>query len=94
MSISIETNDMETKAVAAKKFLTKGNKVKAVACFRGREMTHKEQGWRVLENFIQMLGEATKKDGEPKMEGRFLYVFLRSACAKPKNAFVEENIGL
>ena len=37
MSPNIDTNDLNTKIGAAKKFLTKGNKVKITLRFRGRE---------------------------------------------------------
>ena len=40
LSPNIETNDLNTKINAAKKFISKGNKVKITLRFRGREMAH------------------------------------------------------
>ena len=40
LSPNIDTNDLNTKVGAARKFLTKGDKVKVTLRFRGREMAH------------------------------------------------------
>ncbi|WP_321018917.1 translation initiation factor IF-3, partial [Eisenbergiella porci] len=55
MSPNIDTNDMNTKVTAAKKFITKGNKVKVTLRFRGREMAHMQASRHILEDFAQML---------------------------------------
>lgn len=77
MSVSIDAHDMETKAAAAQKFLSRGNKVKVVVRFRGREMAYRERGKNVLDEFVRRLGDTVKMDGAPRMEGRFLSVFLQ-----------------
>ena len=43
MSPNIDTNDLQTKINAARKFLTKGDRVKVTLRFRGREMAHMQQ---------------------------------------------------
>ena len=43
LSPNIETNDLNTKVNNAKKFISKGNKVKVTLRFRGREMAHVQQ---------------------------------------------------
>lgn len=48
MSPNIDTNDMNTKVTAAKKFITKGNKVKVTLRFRGREMAHMQASRHIL----------------------------------------------
>ena len=40
LSPNIDTNDLNTKVGAARKFLEKGDKVKVTLRFRGREMAH------------------------------------------------------
>ena len=40
LSPNIDTNDLNTKVGAARKFITKGDKVKVTLRFRGREMAH------------------------------------------------------
>ena len=40
LSPNIDTNDLNTKMNNARKFISKGNKVKVTLRFRGREMAH------------------------------------------------------
>ncbi|MGH2119969.1 translation initiation factor IF-3, partial [Aerococcus sp. L_32] len=55
LSPTIEKNDFDTKLRQARKFLEKGDKVKASIRFRGRAITHKEIGREVLERFAEEL---------------------------------------
>ena len=70
MSPNIDTNDMNTKVTAAKKFITKGNKVKVTLRFRGREMAHMQASRHILEDFAQMLSDVAVVEKAPKVEGR------------------------
>ena len=58
LSPNIDTNDLNTKVNNAKKFLTKGNKVKVTLRFRGREMAHVQQSKHILDDVAQMLAGA------------------------------------
>ena len=51
LSPTIEEHDFQTKLKNGRKFLTKGDKCKVSIRFRGRAITHKEIGQRVLEKF-------------------------------------------
>ncbi|MDO4662358.1 MAG: translation initiation factor IF-3 [Tissierellia bacterium] len=75
-SVNIETHDLETKANQARKFIQNGDKVKVSARFRGRELGHKELGYDVLNEFIEILGDDATVDVKPKMEGRSLVMYL------------------
>lgn len=55
MSPNIDTNDLNTKVGAARKFLEKGNRVKVTLRFRGREMAHMSTSKHILDDFAQML---------------------------------------
>ena len=55
LSPNIDTNDLNTKMNNAKKFITKGNKVKVTLRFRGREMAHMQQSKHILDDFAEML---------------------------------------
>ena len=55
LSPNIDTNDLNTKIGAARKFLEKGNKVKVTLRFRGREMAHMNQTKYVLDDFAEKL---------------------------------------
>ena len=56
LSPNIDTNDLNTKINAAKKFISKGNKVKVTLRFRGREMAHMQKSsisWTILRRASQ-----------------------------------------
>ena len=76
MSPNIDTNDMNTKVTAAKKFITKGNKVKVTLRFRGREMAHMQKSRHILDDFAQMLSDVAVVEKAPKVEGRTMTMFL------------------
>jgi translation initiation factor IF-3 len=52
-----DTNDLQVKARRANDFLAGGDKVKIVVRFRGRERAHKEQGRRVIDEFLSHIVE-------------------------------------
>lgn len=76
LSPNIDTNDLNTKANQARKFLDKGNKVKVALRFRGREMTHINYSKQILDRFYEKLEDIAMVDKQPKMEGRMMIMFL------------------
>ena len=78
MSPNIDTNDMNTKVTAAKKFITKGNKVKVTLRFRGREMAHMSKSKHILDDFAEHLSDVATVEKAPKVEGRSMTMFLPS----------------
>lgn len=76
LSPNIEENDLNTKASAARKFITKGNKVKVTLRFRGREMSHMNQSKHILDDFAEKLADVAVIDKPSKVEGRSLVMFL------------------
>ncbi len=76
MSPNIDTNDLNTKIGAARKFLSKGNKVKVSIRFRGRELAHTEESKPMLEQFAKELADVAVVEKPAKMEGRFMTMFL------------------
>ena len=81
MSPSIDTNDFNTKVKSAIKFLTDGNRVKVSVRFRGREMAHTNLGEKLLLDFADACSEAATMEKNPKLDGRFMAMFL-----SPKNS--------
>ncbi len=81
MSPSIDTNDFNTKVKAAQKFLADGNRVKVSVRFRGREMAHTDLGEKLLVAFGEACAEIAAMEKNPKLEGRFMAMFLT-----PKNS--------
>ncbi len=76
LSPNIDVNDLNTKINAAKKFLTKGDKVKITLRFRGREMTHVSNSKHILTDFAEFLEEMSVVEKEPKMEGRSMTMVI------------------
>ena len=76
MSPNIDTNDMNTKVTAAKKFITKGNKVKVTLRFRGREMAHMQQSKHILDDFAKLLEDVAVVEKPAKLEGRSMSMVL------------------
>ena len=76
LSPNIDTNDLNTKTVNARKFLEKGNRVKVTLRFRGREMAHMAQSKHILDDFAESLSDIAIIDKEPKVEGRSMTMFL------------------
>lgn len=76
LSPNIDTNDLNTKANSARKFLSKGDKVKVSLRFRGREMAHMNSSKHILDDFAELLADIAVVDKAPKVEGRSMTMFL------------------
>ena len=76
LSPNIDSNDLNTKINAAKKFLAKGDRVKVTLRFRGREMAHMANSKHILDDFAEALGEVAVIEKAPKVEGRSMTMFL------------------
>ncbi len=76
LSPNIEANDIKTKAAAARKFITKGDKVKVTLRFRGREIAHMHASKHVLEDFAELLSDIAVVEKGFKVEGRSMIMFL------------------
>jgi len=76
LSPNIDKNDLKTKANHARKFLTKGDKVKVALRFRGREMAHISYSKQILDSFYELVEDISVIDKPPKMEGRSMVMFL------------------
>ncbi len=76
LSPNIDTNDLNTKINAAKKFIAKGDRVKITLRFRGREMAHMNNSKHILDDFAQALADVAVVEKAPKVEGRSMTMFL------------------
>ena len=76
LSPNIDSNDLNTKVSAARKFISKGNKVKITLRFRGREMAHMNNSKYILEDFAKSLADIAVVEKAPKVEGRTMTMFL------------------
>jgi len=73
---NIDTNDLNTKMNAARKFLQGGDRVKITLRFRGREMAHMQTSKHILDDFAEGLADVAQIDKAPKVEGRSMTMFL------------------
>ena len=76
LSCRIEQHDFDTRVNHAKRFLSEGNKVKAVVRFKGREMSHMELGREVIAKFIEACAEVGTAEKKPVLEGRYMSVIV------------------
>ncbi len=76
LSPNIDKNDLNTKVNAARKFLTKGDKVKMTLRFRGREMAHMANSKHILDDVAHQLSDIAVVEKAPKVEGRSMTMFL------------------
>jgi len=64
-----EEHDIQVKLKHSREWLTKGDKVLAVVVFKGREMTHREIGYKLLERFTTELKDIAKVEKAATKEG-------------------------
>ena len=76
LSPHIDTNDLNTKMNNARKFISKGNKVKVTLRFRGREMAHMQQSKHILDDFAEKMKDVAVIEKPAKLEGRSLSMVL------------------
>ena len=76
LSPNIEDNDLNTKVNAARKFITKGDKVKVTLRFRGREMAHMQSSKQILDVFAEKLSDVAVIEKPAKLEGRSIIMIL------------------
>ena len=80
----IGIHDFEAKARTARKLLIEGDKVKLTLMFRGREATHPEVGWKVLQRMVESLGDVASLERQAIMEGRRMNIILAPSSSKAK----------
>ena len=72
-----ETHDYNFKIKNAKKFITKGDKVKFTVKFKGREMQHTELGKELMEKIIEETKDIAKVESQPKFEGKQMVMIIQ-----------------
>jgi translation initiation factor IF-3 len=83
----IGEHDLEFKVRAIKNFLIEGDKVRVTVMFRGREISHADLGWKLLQRVMQILEGVAVLEKQAMMEGRRMHIILAPAAAqksKPK----------
>ena len=78
-----DDHDYSYRMKHAREWLQEGDKVKATIWFRGREMTHRELGARILEKLEQDLADVGEVEARPRMEGNQMFIILGPKRHKP-----------
>src|SRR5215208_831839 len=71
-----EEHDYATKTKKVREFLAESNKARITVMFRGREMSHRELGQKVLQRIIEDLKDVAVIEAAPRMEGRQMFMIL------------------
>jgi translation initiation factor IF-3 len=86
-SVTVDEHDYQTKKNQAVRFLGEGDKVKASLRFKGRQMAHRDLGYKIINRLILDIGDAGLVEFMPRMEGTTLHAILapsKKAEAAPK----------
>jgi translation initiation factor IF-3 len=85
--LKISDHDLEVKAKKVREFLEAGHKVKYVLRYKGRELAHRDTGFKLAEKIIESFNEEVIVDQAPVFAGRQLsFVIRRAPNAKAKDA--------
>jgi translation initiation factor IF-3 len=84
--LKIGEHDLQVKLSKVNKFLEAGHKVRLTVFFRGREMAHKDLGFKLAEKIIEDYGDTITVDQQPQLTGKQLSFVIRSSHAKVKNS--------
>jgi translation initiation factor IF-3 len=80
-----DVHDYSYRMKHAREWLQEGDKVKATIWFRGREMTHRELGARILEQLEKDLADVGDVEMRPRMEGNQMFTIFAPKRHKGKS---------
>ena len=86
LGLKIGSHDIEVKLKKVYSFLNDGHKVKFIVFYRGRELAHKDLGYKLAEKIITELGDEIIVDQPPQFSCKQLLFTVRSNNAKAKNS--------
>ena len=72
-----ETHDYEFKVKNAKKFISKGDKVKFTIRFKGRELQHSHLGDKLMTKIKEDMKEVSKVELQPKFDGKQMIMVIQ-----------------
>lgn len=89
----IDEHDIEFKTNRLREFLQEGHKVRAYVEFRGREMTHTEFGFKILERIKEMLADVGQPESNVRMEGRRMSLIIdpKKGAVKPAKSSEQQD---
>ena len=75
-SVTVDEHDYQTKKNQAVRFLGDGDKVKASLRFKGRQMAHRDLGYKIINRLILDIGDSGLVEFMPRMEGTTLHAII------------------
>lgn len=85
--LKISEHDLNVKLKKVTGFLEAGHKVKITVFYRGRELAHKDLGFKLADKVIEGFGDTIVVDQKPQLAGKQLNFVIRSnQHAKAKDA--------
>jgi translation initiation factor IF-3 len=87
----IGEHDFDAKTRSVKKLLQDGDKVKITIMFRGREITHADIGWRLLEKMMEVLKGTVSIEKQPMMEGSRMFMILSPLASQQTKAVGQQT---
>ena len=95
-----DDHDYRYRMEHARQWLGEGDKVRAAIAFRGREMTHRELGAKILKKLSEELADIAEVEVAPKMEGYQMFTIFvpkkiapevkkRAAAKQPAEVVIE-----
>ncbi|MET1033363.1 MAG: translation initiation factor IF-3 [Candidatus Saccharimonadales bacterium] len=84
--LKISEHDLGVKMKKVTGFLEASHKVKITIFYRGRELAHKDLGFKLADKVISDFGDTIVVDQTPQFAGKQLNFVIRSSHAKAKNA--------
>ena len=86
LGLKIGEHDLGVKLKKVHGFLEGGHKVKFAVFYRGRELAHKDIGFKLADKIIAELGDKVIVDQAPQFSGKQLIFTVRSNNAKVKDS--------
>lgn len=90
LGLKIGEHDLQTKLSKVEKFLDVGHKVKITIFFRGRELAHKDIGFKLADSILARMNNEDDRiivDQQPQLAGKQLSFVIRSnSNAKTKES--------
>ncbi len=82
----IGEHDFDAKTRSVKKLLQDGDKVKITIMFRGREITHAQLGYKLLEKMMENVKGTVTIERQPMMEGSRMFMILNPLSTQQAKA--------
>jgi len=88
MTTKIDENDYQTKLRNARRFIERGDKVKLVVFFRGREIVYVDKGRKLVDRFVQDLADIAMVERNDGLEGKAIMLYLTKTAPVKKKEVV------